>query len=182
MSTNRHPWLSCAWLLKNLQRAAKFKVKKSWAQSHRGIMWWVKLIQRIRSPNCQHDREFIHKKPCTNTFRKLIFYKEQRETSPLKGHVRAGTITYWHPTEPTSTAVTTQSKDVQFLLHEALPPWFLLKAWLSTKQSGACHKVLGNFQTWAPKLDWLNRMWGQKTLMVFHLSFIMCFLNIKYIR
>lgn len=153
MSTNRHPWLSCAWLLKNLQRAAKFKVKKSWAQSHRGIMWWVKLIQRIRSPHRQHDREFIHKKACIKTFRKLIFHKQGRETSRIKGAYQSWTITYWHPAEPTIAAVTTQFKDVQFLLHKVLSLWFLFKAWLSTKQSSACHEVLGNFQTWAPNVD-----------------------------
>lgn len=85
-STDRHPWLSRAWLLINLHWAAKFKVKKCWAQSHRVILCWAKQIQGVWSPRHQHDREFIRKRICSNKFKKLVFlYNQRRETSLSKG-------------------------------------------------------------------------------------------------
>lgn len=119
MSTDRHPRLSCARLLKNLQhRAAKFKVKKCWAQSHRVIPRWVSRFRQsdplvIKASGRIHSWKFVQIN-FRNWSSSVINRGAQAHSRGMsESELYLLTSSRTHHT----TAVTTRSKHMWFLLH-----------------------------------------------------------------
>lgn len=150
MSTDRHPRLSSARLLKNLHhRAAKFKVKKCWAQSHRVIPRWVSRFRRsdplvIKASGRIHSWKFvqINFRNWSSSVINGGAQAHSRGTSESELYLLTSSRTHH------TTTVTTQSEHV-IPLTLGITPIASAKIWALNKESHACDKAHCSFWKWA---------------------------------